>query len=148
MWLLSFKLRPKWMPYVRSFLVKNSAFYIVLILLVASAYYLIFIDSGRNSPSWGGLLIVFAYGLATHFKIRPFSKKIWPFFGRRLSAPYFILFFFLLMLIAILLVFKLDVVAEKIAVIGYFLLIFGVIIEFASFAKEAQLYADSLTKKE
>ncbi|MDP2804725.1 MAG: hypothetical protein Q8O24_02170, partial [Gallionellaceae bacterium] len=108
---------------------------LIVISLLASAYYLIFKSGGKDSFSWGSALLVLAYIVAIRWRIRFFLVKKWPYFKTHLSAPYFISSLFVLALCATLLVFNPGAVAEKLATIGYFLLVTGTLVEFMQFSK-------------
>jgi hypothetical protein len=89
------------------------------------------------------LLLIFAYAFAVRYKLRPLFAKKWDFFSQRLSAPYFLLLFVLLNFCVLMLVLKHNVAAEIIAVMGYYLLIIVVVLEFIGFAKKPH-QADTL----
>lgn len=138
---------PRWMPLLDRFLCWWPAFLLVQFLLFNAALYMIFFSANKDAISWGGLFLTFAYGLAVNYKIRSFLIKKSSFFSEQLSAPYFLLFFALLILCAVMVMLKFNTAAENIAVMGYYLLVTGVVIEFFVFAKEAQLDAALSTKK-
>ncbi len=98
-----------------------------------------FIKADKDAFSWGGLLLVFAYGLAVRYTIRSSLVQKWDFFRQRHSAPYFLLFLAVLLSSAVMLMFKLELAAEHAAVIGYYLLVTGVVIEYIRFAKESKI---------
>ncbi len=135
---LGIKTMPNWVPLVDKALSMWMLFWGIQLVLLTTSLYLIFAGLAKDAVSWGELLLVFAYGLAVHYKIRPHLAKKWAFFSKRYSAPYLLLFLILLLFCAELLMCKQDLVAEHIAVLGYYLLVTGVAIEFICFAKEAQ----------
>jgi hypothetical protein len=145
---LGVKFMPRWVPLMDRVLSWQLGFWGLQFVLFSAALYLMFFGANKNALSWGGLLLVFAYGLAVHYKIRPYLANKWAFFSERLSAPYFLLFLALLLSCAVMLMFKLNTAAENTAVMGYYLLLTGVAIEFIGFAKEARPGAALATKKE
>ena len=140
---LGIKTMPTWVPLVDKALSLWVLFWGIQLVLLTTSLYLIFASLAKDAVSWGELLLVFAYGLAVHYKIRPHLAKKWAFFSKRHSAPYFLLFLILLLFCAELLMCKQDLVAEHFAVLGYYLLVTGVAIEFICFAKEARLDSKS-----
>jgi hypothetical protein len=143
---LGVKSLSKWLPLVDGTLSLWMVFWGVQLVLLIASLFLIFSSATKDAIFWGGLLLVFAYGLAVHYKIRPYLAKKWTFFSERRSAPYFLLFLALLLSCAVMLMFKLNMSAEHTAAIGYYLLVIGVAVEFISFAKEARLDTKLPTK--
>ena len=139
--LLGIKTKPMWLPLLDRNMAWEAVFWGVQFVLLDTALYLIWFGAGMDAFSWGGLLLVFAYGIAVRYRLRSYLVHKWSFFSDRRSAPYFLLFLALLLSCSVLLIFKLDKAAEHIAVLGYYLLVTGVVIEFISFAKEAPLDA-------
>lgn len=137
-WLLGVKFVPRWGPLVGRALARELPFLGVQFALLGSAFYLMFFRAAKDAFSWGGLLLVLAYGVAMRYRIRPYLARKWAFFSERHSAPYFLLFLALLLSCAVMLMFKLEAAAEHAAVIGYYLLVTGVAVEFICFAKEAK----------
>lgn len=134
--LLGIKLRSRWMPFVNRALSRWWVFWGILIVLLMIASYLLFVSTYANAFSWGGLLLVVAYGLMVKYKARRYLIRKWDFFSTHYSAPYFALALTLLLTCALALVLKQQVAAERIAVILYYLLVTGVVVEFIRFAKE------------
>ncbi|MDA8161792.1 MAG: hypothetical protein M0022_02650 [Desulfobacteraceae bacterium] len=132
------KFMPGWTPLVDRTLSLETAFWGVQFVLLDAALYMIFISAAKNAFSWGGLLLVFAYGFAVRYKIRPYLVRKWNFFSERHSAPYFLMALTLLVLCAVMLIFKLGVAADHAAVIVYYLLVTGMAVEFIRFAKESR----------
>lgn len=134
--LLGIKLRSRWMPFASRVLSRWWVFWGILIVLLMIASYLLFVSTYADAFSWGGLLLVVAYGLMVKYKARCYLIRKWDFFSTHYSAPYFALALTLLLTCALALVLKQQVAAERIAVILYYLLVTGVVVEFISFAKE------------
>lgn len=134
--LLGIKLRSRWIPFANRVLSRWWAFWGILIVLLMIASYLLFVSTYADAFSWGGLLLVVAYGLMVKYKARRYLIRKWDFFSTHYSAPYFALALTLLLTCALALVLKQQVAAERIAVILYYLLVTGVVVEFISFAKE------------
>lgn len=128
---------PVWLPPDLHPLLYGSGFWMAELAMLGAASFIIFKSGSRDAFSWGGVMLVMAYGFAVRYKIRPFLTKNWSCFAERSSAPYFILFLFLLFTCAFSLMFNMKAEAERMAVIGYFLLITGTVIEFIQFAREA-----------
>jgi len=114
--------------------------------LLTAAFYMMFTSDAKDAFSLGGLLLAFAYGLAVRYRIRPYLARKWVLFSARHSAPYFLLFLALLASSAAMLMLKRGAAAEHIAAIGYYLLVFGVAVEFISFAKESKMAPGSNEK--
>lgn len=134
--LLGIKLKSRWMPFVNKALSRWWLFWGILIVLLMIASYLLFVSTYADAFSWGGLLLVIAYGVVVRYKARPYLSRKWDFLKTHYSAPYFVLALSLLLTCALALVLKQQVAAERIAVILYYLLVTGVVVEFISFAKE------------
>ena len=144
---LGVKTMTRWEPLLKRAMSWWPAFLIVQFLLLNSSLYVMFYGTNEDALSWGGLMLTCAYALAVHYKLRPFLREKWAFFRERLAAPYFLLFFILIFLCAVMLVLKFNTAAENMAVMGYYLLVTGVVIEFICFAKEAKIGAALSTKE-
>lgn len=112
------------------------AFYITQLVLWASGIYFAFFTSNLNAASWGGVIMVLAYGLAVRYKLRPYFAGKWPYLADKKSAPYFMMVLAIFLLIAIMLVLKQQFLAEVFAVLAYYLLVLGVVLEFIQFSRE------------
>jgi len=137
--LLGVKFMPRWAPLMDRALSWEPAFWGIQYVLLNAALYMMSIKADKDAFSWGGLLLVFAYGLAVRYTIRSYLVQKWDFFRQRHSAPYFLLFLAVLLSSAVMLMFKLELAAEHAAVIGYYLLVTGVVIEYIRFAKESKI---------
>ncbi|MBX9812739.1 MAG: hypothetical protein K2Y16_14175 [Burkholderiales bacterium] len=138
LWLFGAKLMSGWGALVARALQGNLTFLSVQFVLLIAALYMMFMNTAKEAFSWGGLLLVFAYGFAMRYRVRPYLARKWEFFRERHSAPYFLLFIAILLSCAVMLMFKQEAWAERVAVIGYYLLVTGVAVEFICFAKEAK----------
>lgn len=141
--LLVVKTKPRWQPLVDRTLALETVFWGLQFVLLDAALYLIFSGVGIDTFSYGGLLLALSYGIAVRYRLRSYLASRWILFSDRPSAPYYLFFFALLLSCMLLLTLKLDKAAEHTAVLGYYLLVTGVVIEFICFAKEARLDAPS-----
>lgn len=139
--LFGMKLKSRWMPFVnRSW---RWGFWSILIVLLTVASYMIFASNNADAFAWGSLLLVAAYGHVVRCKARPSLMQKWDFFSTHYSAPYFILALSLLLICILELMLKQQAAAERIAVILYYLLVTGTVIEFIRFSKEAPAAVDT-----
>jgi len=134
---------PRWLPPELYSWFYKACFWIAAVALLLAAYYMAFKSGSKDAFSWGGMILVAAYGFAMRWKVRPLLAGKWSYFADRYSAPYFMMFLMLLIFCLALLMFKQDLVAGQLAVISYFLLIAGVVVEFAQFSKGASDKADA-----
>lgn len=134
--LLGIKFKSRWMPFINKILSRWWVFLGILIVLLMIASYLLFVSTYSDAFSWGGVVLVVAYGLVVRYKIRSYLMRNWGFFKTHDSAPYFALALSLLLTCALALMLKQQAAAEHIAVILYYLLVTGVVVEFIRFAKE------------
>lgn len=131
------KLLPSKLPPNLHHFLHGAGFWLAEFAMVGTVFFIAFKSGTGDTSSWEGILIIMAYGFAVRNKIRPYLVKKWSCFEERLSAPYFILFLLLLLTCTVFLMFDMEIIAERMAVICYFLLVTGVIIEFVQFTRKS-----------
>lgn len=109
---------------------KRWMFFTVLIFTLFAAFYFFFFNKTKDAFSFGGLFIIATFILLVRYWLRPLLSKRWTYFNEKKSAPYIMVFLIILVFCAIFLIFKLESVAEHLSIIGYFLLVVGVSVEF------------------
>jgi len=127
----------RWLPPEKSPRLYSLGFWAIEIVLLIVGIYVAFKSGSKDAFSWGGVILLMSYAFLVRWKIRPWLKSTWPEISDRLSAPYFLLFFILLLSCALSLLFDFDSVVERIAVYAYFLLLVAVAVEFMQFAHTA-----------
>lgn len=111
---------------------------IILFIIIIS----LFMTASLDAYSLAELLLVFLYAVIIK-SIKPFLIRKWRFFQNKPSAPYILGFMILLLLCPFFIILNYEQIAEQIANIAYFLLVFGVVIELID-----QLKKGKLSKKE
>lgn len=110
-------------------------FFAVLIFTLLASFYFFFFSKGEDAFSFGGLFITASFILLVRYWLRPLLSKRWTYFNEKKSAPYIIVFMIILVFCAMFLIFKLESTAEHLSIIGYFLLVVGVSVEFTKVIK-------------
>ncbi len=118
--------------------IKKWLFFAALILTLSSSVYLFYFSKSREAFSFGGLAITASFILVVRYWLRPLLSKRWTYFNEKKSAPYIIVFMIILILCAIFLIFKLETEAEDLSIIGYFILVVGVNVEFIEIKKSKE----------
>lgn len=131
------KLLRKWLPLESYPLVYEMGFGTLLLSLLVVSLYFMMKSQSVDAYSWGSLLLVLSYSVAVRWKIRRLLSRTWPNVANRHSAPYLLLLTVILILCAGLLMMQWNSLAEKLAVICYFLLVFSMAAEFTQFAGSA-----------
>jgi hypothetical protein len=112
---------------IKTFFSLTQVFLFILMIFLFKRY----LPSGEIS--WGLIVFLIMYSLWVRYYIRPLLSKKWIFFKEKITAPYFGLSIILLFFTAIILAAKNEKVAEYLAILVYFLLIEGVILELIRF---------------
>jgi hypothetical protein len=128
-----------WLPLETYPALYNVAFWAVELTLLGIAFYMAFKSESRDAFSWSGVALASAFSFAVRWKLRTLLSRKWGYFANHYSAPYFILFLALLLTCVVMLMLKMDLVAEKLAVIGYFLFVTGVLVEFVQYSRAATI---------
>ena len=116
---------------------KWLVFAALILTLSASVYYFSF-SKAKDAFSFGGLFITVNFILLVRYWLRPLLSKRWSYFNEKKSAPYIIVFMIILILCAIFLFFKLETEAGDLSIIGYFILVIGVSVEFIEIKKSKE----------
>ena len=103
--------------------------------------------SAKGLPD-GAYIIIMVIIVSLVKKVRPRLIRRWPYFHKKPSAPYIMLFIILLLSCAILMMVKLEPIAEQIANVAYFLLVVGIGIEFYQLIKEKKVKEDETTARQ
>lgn len=114
---------------------KRWMFFTALIFTILAAFYFFLFSKVKDAFSFGGLFITANFILLVRYWLRPLLSKRWTYFNEKKSAPYIIVFMIILVFCAIFLIFKLESVAVDLSIIGYFLLVVGVSVEFMKVIK-------------
>ena len=101
--------------------------------------------SAKGLPD-GAYIIIMVIIVSLVRKVRPRLIRRWPYFHKKPSAPYIMLFIILLLSCAILMMVKLEPIAEQVANVAYFLLVVGVGIEFYQLIKKKKAKKTKLQK--
>jgi len=96
---------------------------------------LLAMSESEEALSFAELLLVFLYAVIVR-SVRPSLITRWNYFAEKLSAPYVIGFMVLLMSCPFLMIVNLEPVAEQVANVAYFMLVFAVIIELKQYIRE------------
>ena len=114
---------------------KRRMFLIALTLTLLAAFYFFFFSKAKDAFSLGGLFIIANFILLVRYWLRPLLSKRWSYFNEKKSAPYIMVFLIIQVFCAIFLFFKLESAAKHFSIIGYFLLVVGVSVEFTKVIK-------------
>ena len=95
-------------------------------------------SASLDAYSLAELLLVFLYAIIIR-SIKPFLIGKWGYFQNKPSAPYILGFMTLLLLCPFFIILNYEQIAEQIANIAYFLLVFSVIIELINELKKSKL---------
>ena len=116
-------------------------------LLLIISFFIGLKKSAKELTS-GAYIIIMVIIVSLVRKVRPRLIMRWPYFHEKPSAPYIMLFMILLLSCAILMMVKLEPIAEQVANVAYFLLVVGIGIEFYQLIKEKKDKEDETTARQ
>jgi hypothetical protein len=126
----------KWLPWVDRQLGRSYIFWgMQAVLWSAAAAKILY--QGPRGASEGGVILILIYAVLVRYKLRKLLSRTWTLFSERKSSAYFMGFLAILPFCLLMLISKLQFAAEFWAMIGFYLLVLGLAIEFVTFAKSA-----------